>query len=521
MVMVWIFFLSGFIINNVKVVPAGETHRIILPGDYAYFIITGDFNDTLFYKIHSSYIHPDVDSIKPVAGSLKFYGKIDEDAPMLIHFSIDDENISIKDSLYLTPDIKSALINKHIFNPQDTLMLDILFSWNGEKITYGITSAYLIIKDSNNAIIDSVMMEKGDSMFFVNWNVPAIKGDFNIDLSVSSPNAHTTFEKIKGFTTISAQNSPMLFVFDAPNTPEFTARLGWYKDVFKKEFNDYFLWNVWYRGLPDTMLFSYNFVIWYESSQGGFVLSRRQKELFVKYVNTGGKCILIAPYIGRYVVENGSTFDSTFLNNTLHIKFIRAFNEKGYLSRIEFLPENTEISHWIFTLYNNIKLSPMYGEEVDTVFPAKPLFSYEGGKFAGIYTDTLYSLALLDFCPEEILSEKGEDIFLVIKALFEDSLEIKNISMLSQNYPNPFSNYTIIPYTLKENGFIELKICDLAGRVVKEIDKGFREKGEYTSSWDGKNKSGKEVKAGLYFYHLIVHSGAKTFHQAKKMLKLK
>ena len=93
--------------------------------------------------------------------------------------------------------------------------------------------------------------------------------------------------------------------------------------------------------------------------------------------------------------------------------------------------------------------------------------------------------------------------------------------MLSQNYPNPFSNYTIIPYTLKEDGFIELKICDLAGRIVKDIDKGFREKGNYTSSWDGKSESGKEVKAGLYFYHLIIHSGAKTFHQAKKMLKLK
>ena len=413
--MVWIFLISGFIIDSVKVVPTGETNRMISPGDYAYFIIIGDFNDTLFYKIHSIYLHPEVDSVKPAGDTLKFYGKIEEDVPMLIHFSIDDKNMSVKDSLYLVPDIKSISINKQIFNPLDTLKLNISFLWNNEEITCGIVSAYLIIKNRNDVIIDSVMMEKNDSIFFVNWNVPIIRGDFNIDLRVNTPNTYVTFRKIKGFTTITGQNSPMLFVFDAPNNPEFAIRLNWYKDIFNREFNDYFLWNVWYRGLPDTTLFSYDFVVWYEPPQGEFILSRRQKELFVRYVNSGGKCVLIAPYFGRYIEENGNAFDSTFLNNTLHIKFIRGFNEKGYLSRIEFLPENTEISHWTFTLYNNTKFSPIYGEEVDTVFPARPLFSYEGGKFAGVYTDTPYSLALLDFCPEEILNKKGEIILSVIK----------------------------------------------------------------------------------------------------------
>jgi len=520
--MIWIFLVLGFTINSVRVINPENQEVAAYSGNYVNLIITGDFNDTTFYRLQSPYIHSDIDSIIPVGDSLKFRGTVDDNAPMPIHFSIKGEDMEVKNSLFLIPDINFISINKHIFKTSDTLMFTASFSWNGIPVNTnnGIKSVSLIIKKNTN-MVDSIDMEKGDSVFSSGWQVPAIKGDFDIDLRVTTPNAEGIFRNVKGFSTISARISPTLFVFDAPNTPDLRERLKWYKDVFRREFNGYFLWDVWYRGFPDSTLFSSDFIIWYESPKGDFVLSRRQKELFVKYLQSNRKCILIAPYLGRYIETNGSAFDSTFLNNVLHIKFIRGFSEKGYLSHIEFLPENTGISHWLFTLYRNSKFLPIYGEEVDTIYPSQPLFSYEGGKFAGVFMNSPYYLAVLNFCPEEIMGVKGEDIFPVIKGLLENTVNANDISILSQNYPNPFSNYTIIPYTLKQDGAIKLIICDLAGRVVKNLDEGFRTKGEYTSAWDGRNERGKEAKAGFYFYHLIIQSGKETFRQTEKMLKIK
>ncbi len=510
----------GFTINSVRVINPGNQKATAYSGNSVNLVIVGNFNDTTFYRLKSSYIHSDIDSVTPEGDSLKFRAIVDNNAPMPIHFSIKDENQGVKDSLFLVPDINFISINKHIFKTLDTLTLTVSFSWNGIPVNNGIKSATLIIRKNTN-MVDSIDMEKGDSVFSSVWQVPAIKGDFDIDLRVSTLNAEGVFRNVKGISTIPTRMSPTLFVFDAPNTPDLRERLRWYKDVFQKEFNDYFFWDVWYRGFPDSTLFSSDFIIWYESPKGDFLLSRRQKELFTKYLQSNGKCILIAPYLGRYIETNGSAFDSTFLSNVLHIKFIRGFNEKGYISHIEFLPENTGISHWLFTLYKNSKFLPIYGEEVDTIYPSRPLFSYEGGQFAGVFMNSPYSLAVLDFYPEEILSIKGEDIFPAIKSLLENAVNVNDISILSQNYPNPFSNYTIIPYTLKQDGAIKLIICDLAGRVVKNLDEGFRTKGEYTSDWDGRDERGKEAKAGFYFYHLIIKSGNETFRQTEKMLKIK
>ncbi|MCF7802950.1 MAG: T9SS type A sorting domain-containing protein [Candidatus Marinimicrobia bacterium] len=85
---------------------------------------------------------------------------------------------------------------------------------------------------------------------------------------------------------------------------------------------------------------------------------------------------------------------------------------------------------------------------------------------------------------------------------------------LAQNYPNPFTSTTSIPYQLKNSAEVRLTIYDLLGREVRSISLGERSRGAYSVMWDGLNKFGRSVPAGVYFYRL--QAGHET--QVKKMV---
>jgi thiol-disulfide isomerase/thioredoxin len=93
---------------------------------------------------------------------------------------------------------------------------------------------------------------------------------------------------------------------------------------------------------------------------------------------------------------------------------------------------------------------------------------------------------------------------------------------LLQNYPNPFNPETWIPYQLSEDAEVEISIYDIAGRLVKRMDLGFRKAGYYVSRgrairWDGRNEQGERVASGIYIYRMQV--GGKVF--SKRMVILK
>lgn len=73
---------------------------------------------------------------------------------------------------------------------------------------------------------------------------------------------------------------------------------------------------------------------------------------------------------------------------------------------------------------------------------------------------------------------------------------------LGQNYPNPFSATTAIPYSLKQDSRVFLTIYDLLGREVRKIEAGVQPVGSYQVLWDGCNNHGQKVATGLYFYRL-------------------
>ncbi|GAB4168570.1 MAG: hypothetical protein Kow00108_01710 [Calditrichia bacterium] len=88
---------------------------------------------------------------------------------------------------------------------------------------------------------------------------------------------------------------------------------------------------------------------------------------------------------------------------------------------------------------------------------------------------------------------------------------------LSDNYPNPFNPVTTFSYTLPGSAEVFVGVYNLAGQLVKELDKGFKSQGVYQLQWDGTNQAGQGMASGIYIYQL--RAGGMTI--SKKMVLVK
>jgi len=80
------------------------------------------------------------------------------------------------------------------------------------------------------------------------------------------------------------------------------------------------------------------------------------------------------------------------------------------------------------------------------------------------------------------------------------------------NYPNPFNGRTVIKFSGKMGIDRAVEIYDIAGRLVNSVFLN----GENSAVWDGTDRSGRNVSAGVYFARV---SG--TYPAVRKMLYLK
>ena len=98
---------------------------------------------------------------------------------------------------------------------------------------------------------------------------------------------------------------------------------------------------------------------------------------------------------------------------------------------------------------------------------------------------------------------------------------------LDQNYPNPVSSSTYIPFVLEESLFEEsdsaivtLRVVNILSQVVafptrSDTRAGRRERifnlpytraGRYVVFWDGRNLEGRQVPSGVYYAQLTVNN---------------
>ncbi len=116
--------------------------------------------------------------------------------------------------------------------------------------------------------------------------------------------------------------------------------------------------------------------------------------------------------------------------------------------------------------------------------------------------------------------------------------EVRGVA-LEQNFPNPFSNETRIPFILGEDLFedgrtvvVTVRIFNVLrqivaiptaidhpmydGRPVSELR--YDAPGRHLLHWDGRDTGGREVSSGIYFCQIIVTNGARAARDVRKMI---
>ena len=88
--------------------------------------------------------------------------------------------------------------------------------------------------------------------------------------------------------------------------------------------------------------------------------------------------------------------------------------------------------------------------------------------------------------------------------------------------PNPFNPDTWIPYDLAKDASVAIRIYDVKGQLVRQLDLSNQKAGSYVDRdraayWNGRDQLGQSVGSGIYFYMLK----AGDFQATRRMLILK
>lgn len=68
--------------------------------------------------------------------------------------------------------------------------------------------------------------------------------------------------------------------------------------------------------------------------------------------------------------------------------------------------------------------------------------------------------------------------------------------------PEPCSSDTKIGFDLAKKTDVTVRILDVSGRLVRELESGELDAGPYTLSWDAKDRRGNDVPSGVYLVRL-------------------
>ncbi len=83
-------------------------------------------------------------------------------------------------------------------------------------------------------------------------------------------------------------------------------------------------------------------------------------------------------------------------------------------------------------------------------------------------------------------------------------------SELYPNAPNPFNSGTLIAYDLASPGRVRLEVYNVLGQPVDTLVDQVQDAGAYQASWNGRDRRGAEVAAGIYLVRLSYPDGVQT-----------
>ncbi len=86
------------------------------------------------------------------------------------------------------------------------------------------------------------------------------------------------------------------------------------------------------------------------------------------------------------------------------------------------------------------------------------------------------------------------------------------------NYPNPFAEETDFYFQTSQTAKVEIKIYTVAGRLIRNIDKGWVGVGYNRIHWDGRDGNGDVLANGVYLYKIMVRKDDERVEKTSKCI---
>ena len=123
-----------------------------------------------------------------------------------------------------------------------------------------------------------------------------------------------------------------------------------------------------------------------------------------------------------------------------------------------------------------------------------PSFTYE---LPGIYSVFLFVKS------GEMFNYVCKNMYIIVNS---SNINQNNILSSSKDfigtYPNPFNPSTKINYSLSESGNITIDVFNLKGEFVTCLVNEYKQNGNYSLVWNGRDYNGKEIPSGTYIIKL-------------------
>jgi hypothetical protein len=97
----------------------------------------------------------------------------------------------------------------------------------------------------------------------------------------------------------------------------------------------------------------------------------------------------------------------------------------------------------------------------------------------------------------------------------QDTVRQRGGVTIMNNVISPrFQDVTTIVYTLRERGSVTILVSDMEGNIVNVFQPGVQDPGDWSATWDGRNRGGRAVAPGLYFVKIT----GPGFDEVRKVL---
>ncbi|MBE9483360.1 MAG: T9SS type A sorting domain-containing protein, partial [Bacteroidetes bacterium] len=172
------------------------------------------------------------------------------------------------------------------------------------------------------------------------------------------------------------------------------------------------------------------------------------------------------------------------------------------------ISEGNNLNYHFPYIEDQALITPDYAVKLRSIPLPLDLSLSEDGLLSGI-PENYYQQVDLNFCVEDddhIRAFKSLEFSSTDQGIVEP--DVADGSMVESIFPNPFrSNLTII-FKPGMKGPLTCKVYSSTGQLVSILADKTDTQGSNTLLWDGKDASGRNCPAGIYFIH--IHSNEKT-----------